>query len=174
MHRRKLLQATLAVASAALLTGHSPYRQWYAFRAKHWIVVAAHDDAAASRIADLVAAELATRVPESQAMAAEAESEHDVVQLLRTRQLELGIVGAQAARDALRGTGSFAADGPVALRMVYPFGAHLLVVLEDYPPERAGQIAVALDDLPEIRDATAAEHSTADSPVPPHAGTLHR
>ena len=170
MHRRMLLRTALAMAGAVLLTGHSPYRQWYVFRARHWIVVAAHADPEASRLADLVSTELASRIPESHAMAAEAQNEREVVQLLRTSQLQLAILSPATAGDAVRGSGLFRTDGPVPLRSLRSFGSHLLVTVEDFPAERAAQIVAALDDVARENGGAPAEASTTGSPVPVHSG----
>ena len=165
-----LLRSALAIAGAVLLTGHSPYRQWYVFRAKHWIVVAAHADPQASRLADLVSTELASRIPESKAMAAEAQDERDVVQLLRTGQLQIGILTSNVAGAAFQGIDTFRADGPVPLRLLRPFGDHLLVTVEDFPSARAAQIAAALADLRWQDGGAPAHASMSGCVIPLHPG----
>ena len=172
VERRVFLRTALAGAGAVLLTGHSPYRQWYAFRAKHWLIVAAHGDAQASRLADAVSERLASSVPESQALAAEAETERDVVQLLRSRQLELGILSVDAANDAWSGSGAALRDGPVPLRTLTPFGTHLLVALDDYSSDRTVQIVAALAGFRWQDDPTPSPRSEHVSRVPLHSGAL--
>jgi hypothetical protein len=170
IERRVFLQTALAVAGAVLLAGHSPYRQWYAFRAKHWLIVAAHGDPQASRLADAVSERLAAQVPESQAMAAEAETERDVVQLLRSRQLELGILTVDAANDAWSGSGTARRDGPVPLRTLTAFGPHLLVALDDYSSDRTMQIVAALAGLRWQDDPLPTPRPAHESHVPLHSG----
>ena len=92
MNRRSLLQASLALAGAALVSGHSTSRPWSALQVKHWLIVAARDDAEASRLAGAAATLLAARLPESQALAVQAENDREVVQLLRTHQLGLAVL----------------------------------------------------------------------------------
>jgi hypothetical protein len=170
MKRRNLLQVALALVGAALLSGHSPYRQWSALRAKHWLIVGARDDAEASRLAGAAAALLAARLPESQAMAVEAENDREVVQLLRTRQLELAMMSIDAANDALQGSGALLREGSVPLRTVAPFGPHLLVALDDYATDKAARIAAALAGF-RWRDGSApTRRSGPQSKVPLHAG----
>jgi hypothetical protein len=172
MKRRSLLEAALAIVSATLLSGHSPYRQWSALRAKHWLIVAARGDAEASRLANAAATLLAARLPESEAMAVEAENVREVVQLLRTRQLELAMMSIDAANDALQGSGTLVHDGSVPLRTVAPFGPHLLVALEDYATDKAARIAAALSGF-RWRDGSApTRRSGPQSKVPLHAGTI--
>jgi hypothetical protein len=172
MKRRSLLQAGLAMAGAALLTGNSPYRQWYAFGPKHWLIVAVHGDAEASRLADAVSALLAARVSGSQAMPAEAENQRDVMQLLRTHQVELAIVSINAANDALSGTGASFPDGPVPLRTVAPFGPHLLVALDGYSTDKAARIAAALSGFRWQDGSVPTRGAGPQSKVPLHPGAI--
>jgi hypothetical protein len=172
MERRSLLQAALALASVALLSGHSPYRYWSALKASHWLVGAARDDAEASRLADAASALLAARVPQSQAMHVEAENDRDIVQLLRTRQLELAIMSIDAANDALLGNAGPVRESPMPLRTVVPFGPHLLVALEDYSTDKAARIAASLAGF-RWRDGSApTRRSGPQSMVPLHAGAI--
>lgn len=172
MKRRSLLRVALAVGGATLLTGHSPYRQWYPLVAKHWLIVASRDDAEASRLADAASTLLAARVPASQAMAVEAENERDVVQLLRTHRLDLAIVSIDAANDALSGSGAYGRDGPVALRTVAPFGPHLLVALADYASDKAARIAAALAGFRWQDGSAPTRRSGPQSKVPLHSGAI--
>jgi TRAP-type uncharacterized transport system substrate-binding protein len=170
MKRRSLFQAALAAVSAALLSGNSPYRQWSALRAKHWLILAARDDAEASRLANAAAVLLGARLPESQAMAVSAENDREVVQLLRTRQVELAMLSIDVANEALQGNGGLVRDGSVPLRTVAPFGPHLLVALEDYATDKAARIAAALAGF-RWRDGSApTRRSGPQSKVPLHAG----
>ncbi|HTS55775.1 MAG TPA: hypothetical protein VMH26_21105 [Burkholderiales bacterium] len=172
MKRRSFLQAGLAVAGATLLTGHSSDRQWYALGPQHWLIAAAHGDAEACRLAGAVSALLAARVPGSQAMSTEAESEREVVQLLRTHQLELAIVGIDAANGALSGSVTSFPDGPVPLRTVAPFGAHLLVALEGYSTDKAARIAGALAGFRWQDGSVPTRGSGPQSKVPLHPGAI--
>ena len=170
MNRRSLLQASLALAGAALVSGHSTSRPWSALQVKHWLIVAARDDAEASRLAGAAATLLAARLPESQALAVQAENDREVVQLLRAHQLSLAVLSIEAANDALQGGASPVHDSSVPLRTVAPFGAHLLVALEDYSTDKAAHIAAALAGF-RWRDGSApTRRSGPQSKVPLHAG----
>ncbi len=172
MKRRSLLQAALAMTSAALLSGHSPYQHWNALKATHWLIGAARDDAEASRLADAASALLAARITQSQAMHVEAENDRQIVQLLRTRQLELAIMSIDAANDALSGSAGAVRESPIPLRTVAPFGPHLLVALEDYSTDKAARIAAALAGF-RWRDGSApTRRSGPESMVPLHAGAI--
>ena len=173
MNRRRILQAVLAVAGAALLSGHSPYRQWYAYRGKHLIVVASATDAEASRLADALAAQIAAEIPRSQAVPAEARSIRDVVQLLRTRQLPIGILGRESAGAAYVGGAPFEVEGPLALRTMAEFEDYLLVVLDDFPEDKAFEIAGAAAGLPRSQWPASRKQIASGAPaIPLHPGAI--
>jgi len=172
MRRRSLVQAVLAIASAALLSGNSSFRYPNAQPAQHWLIGAARDDAEASRLADAASALLAARLPESQAMPIEAASERDIVHLLRIRQLELAILSIDAANEALSGSVNPFREAPVRLRTVVPFGPHLLVALEDYPTDKAARIAAALAGFRWKDGSAPTRRSGPQSMVPLHAGAI--
>lgn len=172
MKRRSLLQAALAFAATAVLSGNTSYRQWHALRANHWLIGAARDDAEATRLAEAVANLLAARVPQSQAMRAEAENDRDVVQLLRTRQLELAVMTIDAANDALTGSLGPVYEPAIPIRTVAPFGPQLLVALQDFSTDKAARIAAALAGF-RWRDGSApTRRSGPQSIVPLHAGAI--
>jgi len=170
MKHRSLYHAALAIACVTLLSGHSPYRQWSVLGAKHWLIVAARDDAEACRLANAASVLLAARVPESRAMAVQAENDREVVQLLRTRQLALAMLSIDAANDALQGSGVLAREGSIPLRTVAPFGPHLLVALEGYPTDKAARIAAALAGFRWQDGSAPTRGSGTQSNVPLHAG----
>jgi hypothetical protein len=159
--RLRGLPARALLGGVALLSmGHSPYRQWAVYRETHLVVVA--DDAApgAFAMAQEVAGCLAAHVPGSRAAAARARTAIEVMKLLRSRQLPVGLVPGTDAADALLARGSFAGEAPLPLRALAVLGPYLLVALEDFPAGKAREIARAL-----------AEHPPPSAP-PPAAGPL--
>ena len=146
--------------------GHSPYRQWAVYRETHLVVVA--DDAApgAFGVAEGVAGCLAIHVPGSRAVAARARTAVEVMKLLRSRQLPVGLVLGGDAADALAARGSFAGEEPLPLRALAVFGPYLLVALEDFPAGKAQEIARAVAEHP----PPGAPAPVAAPPVPLHPG----
>ena len=142
------MRLMLAGGVALLLMGHSPYRQWYAFRAKHLIVVTDDANPKAFPLAEQVAATIAARIPESKAMAAKAKTPTDVVKLLRSHQLQVGLLPIDDALEAFQQRGKFSQDAPVPLRTLAVFGTYLLVTLEDYSRDKAQQIVKSLAEHP--------------------------
>ena len=168
-----VLQTALALAGAALLVGHSPYKQWYAYRLQRLIVVASGTDARACRIADAVSERMLAQRPQSKAMAGEGRSVRDVVQMLRTHQLHVAVLDLPSALAAYAGHAQFEREGPLALRILVAFDDYLLVSLDDFPDDKAYEIAEASGQLP--RSVRAAAHSgrSADaSMIPLHPGAL--
>ena len=144
MTRIRLLPLVLVGAAAMLLTGHSPYRQWFVYRARHLIVVTDELRPEAFALASAVASAIAARWPETKAVAAAAKSPLEVVKLLDSGQLDVGLVPAAVAAQALHGQGGFEGRGEVPLRAVAALGDDLLVVLASFPRQRAHDIAQAL------------------------------
>ncbi|HKA54589.1 MAG TPA: hypothetical protein VKJ47_13095 [Candidatus Binatia bacterium] len=144
------------------MMGHSPYRQWYAFRAKHLIVVTDGANPKAFPLAEEIAAAIATRIPESKAMAAKAKTPSDVVKLLRSHQLKVGLLPIEEALEAFQQKGKFSQDAPVPLRTLAVFGTYLLVTLEDYSRDKAQQIAKSLAEHP--------GRANGKPPIPFHPG----
>src|SRR5260370_27681100 len=103
MSERRLLALSLLAAAAALLPGHSPYRQWYVYRAKHLIVVTDEVRPGALAIASAVASAIAARWPETKAVAAAARTPTEGEQLLSSGQLQVRLLPAAEAPQAVRG-----------------------------------------------------------------------
>ena len=131
MIERRAIGLGLIALAGLLLPGHSPYTQWYAYRAKHLVVVTDGRPGAL----DL-----------AQAVAAQARSAVEAVRLVSSGQLQVALVPSAAAFDASQGQGSFAADGKLPLRAIAALGDEVLVVLDTYPRERARTLPVAIAD----------------------------
>ena len=159
----RLRALSLLAVAGLLLPGHSPYVQWYAYRAKHLVVVTDEARPGALEAATAVASALAARWPESKAVAAAARNPREVVSLLRSGQLQVGLLEASAAADAFEGHGAFAGLGKAPLRAVAVVGGDVLVVLESYAMEKARAIARAL---------AAEGEPLPRAPIPFHAGAL--
>jgi TRAP-type uncharacterized transport system substrate-binding protein len=146
-----------------------PYRQWEVFRAVHLFVVTSSTDPQAGEVADQIAATLAARLPESKALAAEARDTSEVVQLLRSHQIPVALVTSDEADVVQSGAGDVARGGALALRVLAPMGTRLLVVLDDFPADKAYDIARALADFPAAQPVVAVGEPAR---IPFHPGAL--
>jgi TRAP-type uncharacterized transport system substrate-binding protein len=165
---RKLAALLLLGAAWVLLPGHSPYLQWYAYRAKHLVVVTDDARPGAFAVAAAVASAVAARWPESKAIPAAARTSTEVVKLLRSGQLQVGLVPASVAFDAFEARGRFSGDAKVPLRALAVLGGDLLVVLESYAPEKARTLAQAVAESGNERRIAAKPQA----PIPFHPGAL--
>ena len=172
MSGRRLLTLSLLGVAAALLPGHSPYRQWYAYRAKHLVVVTDEGRPGAFALATVVASAIAARWPETKAVPAAARTPAEVVKLLSSGQLQVGLLPPAEALEALEGRGRFAGDGKVPLRAVAVVGGDLLVVLETCARERAHAIAQALVECREKGPLAEKRSLRGPTSIPFHPGAL--
>jgi len=108
MHRRLFLAGAIA-ASALPLMGHSPYRKWTQYRARHTVIVTDRSDAESFPLGERLAAHLAAQRPELSATASRAQSSATVLSLLRTRQVDIALLRGEDAYQGLHGAGSYAA-----------------------------------------------------------------
>ena len=159
----------LIALAGLLLPGHSPYTQWYAYRAKHLVVVTDGLRPGAMELASAVAAAVAAKWPESRPVAAEARSPVEALRLLSSGQLQVALVPPEVALAALEGRGSFAADGKLPFRAIAGFGTDVLVALESYPKENVRTLARAIAE-----SRTLAARSSGPSGIPLHPGAIAR
>ncbi|MFQ5803660.1 MAG: TAXI family TRAP transporter solute-binding subunit [Candidatus Methylomirabilales bacterium] len=106
MDRRKFVTLGLA-GSAWLLMGHTPYGQWFRFRASRLIIVTDKADGSALPLGDAIARVLARYRPETRAMIGTTASSLDTVKLLKSRQLHVALLMADEAWEAFQGIGKF-------------------------------------------------------------------
>ncbi len=124
MDRRRFVTLGLA-GSAWLLMGHSPYGQWYRFRASRLIIGTDKANGSALPLGDAIARVLAKHRPETRAMIGTTPSSFDTVKLLKSRQLHVALLMADEAWEAFQGVGKFT-QWEVPLRTLAVLDAHLL------------------------------------------------
>jgi len=148
MNERRILRASVLGVASLFLLGHSPYGQWYAYRAKHLVVVSAQSRPGDGEIAEAVAAAIVARWPGTKAVSAAAGTTTEVVRLLRSGQLPVGLLPVPDAVEAVEGRGRFADAPKVPLRVVAVVEGELLVVMDGCSRRGAYQIAQALAEYP--------------------------
>jgi TRAP-type uncharacterized transport system substrate-binding protein len=158
--------------AAAPLPAHSPYRQWYTYRAAHLVVVTDQLRPGALDVASAVASAIAARWPRTKAVPAAARSPVEVVKLLSSGQLQVGLLPTTIAVEALEGRGRFADVGKVPLRAVAVVGEDLLVVLDGCTRERARDIAQALAESGDATLKATRPSLRGPAPIPFHPGAL--
>ena len=141
--RRALLTAALAGA-AVLVSGravlaHTPYRQWKIYRQRHLMIGASREDAATYPKAKEIQAFLETHLPEASARVARARTRRRLADLLETDQIRIVLLSIDDAIALGRGRPPF--RSPVAVRTLWRFGEHALVVRPSFPPAHAWMLA---------------------------------
>ncbi len=128
MHRRVFLTGVLG-ASAGLLMGHSPYRKWSQYRARHTMIATDRGDARAFPLGERLVRHVAARRPDLNATAGRAQDPRTLVSLLKSRQLDLALLRAEDAYQGLHGTGPYASlITPLrALAVLTPEYLHVVV-----------------------------------------------
>jgi len=167
---RRTFVRLLGVAGAACgVMGHSPYRQWQAYRKSRLIIVTSAAEPASHPLGEAVATLLARHLPESRALAARAGDSLEIVKLLASNQLDLAILTASDARDAFEGHGRFASEGALPLRTLAVLGPYLFVCREDFPVSTARAVAGTLIEHWRA-EAPAASDGVPRATIPFHAG----
>jgi NMT1-like family len=164
--RRAFLTLAALAGAACGVMGHSPYRQWQAYRKSRLIIVASAAEPAAYPLGEAVAAVLARYLPESRALAARAADSLEIVKLLASDQLDLAILTTADAGAAYEGRGRFAGQGALPLRALALLGPYLLVCRQDFPAATAQAIASTLAEHGRGQAAT----TNGAAPIPLHAG----
>ena len=105
LDRRAVLRGTLAVATLAAASGHTPYRQWSVYRQKHLLIGCCRADPPTYPLAKRVAGVLAEWLPESRSRVSRAPDQERLASLITTGQLEVMLFsrGDATALNASRG-----------------------------------------------------------------------
>jgi hypothetical protein len=142
--RRRFISLILGAGGWTLLTGHSPYRQWIAYRQAHLLLFTTRDDPRSDDLGERRAARLRQALPESRARAARAPHTDRLASLLSSGQADTAVVAHEVALALLRGEPPFAEYGPVALCALGQTERYLLVCRAAFRPRHAFLVAEAL------------------------------
>jgi len=173
--RRLCLSLLGAGAAIGLLAGHSPYRQWEAYRKSRLVLLVSASDDSAVRLAQALATIFASRLPDSRAIHARARDINDLMRLVASKQIEISVLREGDAFAAFTGTEPFADNGRVALRTLAALGEHLFICHEDVPKPAAYLLVEALAERWRELDPALVRHAGGPRPtqalrVPLHPG----
>ena len=160
--RRALLAAALGgavvlVPGGALLA-HTPYRQWKVYRQRHLMIGASREDAATYPKAKEIQGFLEKHLPEASARVARARTRRRLSDLLATDQIRIALLSVEDAVALRNGRPPF--RSPVAVRTLWRFGGHAMIVRPSFPAAHAWTLARTFE-----------EHGAAlagSSPTPAH------
>jgi len=166
--RRRLLAFALSATGLTVLSGHSPYRQWIAYRQRHLLLFTTRDDDGSDQLGERLAARLREALPESRAQVARAPHTDRVASLLSSGQADTAVLSHSVALSLMHGHPPFGDYGPVPLRALGQTADYVLVCRTDFRERHAFLVAEALCE----GDAPLLTLPDASSTLPPHPGAL--
>ncbi len=176
MNRRAFLKSALILAGLGFGSGHTPYRQWQAYRKLHLLILTSRTDEPSFALGERVAEILATYLPSSKAEVSRAPHTERIASLISTKQMEVAIMERGDAAALLEGREPFADFDPVPLRTIIGLGDHLLICRDDFPVRHAYLVAETLgnnrDLLPVPMSPGEDGPLDPDATVPTHPGAL--
>ncbi len=177
MKRRQFVEIALATGLWAMLTGHSPYKQWDVFRKTRLVVLVNADDPGSVKLGTALAEFYAKQLPDSRATFARAKNKHDMVRLIASKQLEVALFNETDAYAVLSGAEPYADNGKVPLRAIASLGDYLFICREDLPSQSAHMLTEVLADKWNELKSVVVEKSKSPKPaeasrVPLHPGAL--
>ena len=166
--RRRFVTSALSIVGWALLTGHSPYRQWVAYRQTHLLLFTTRDDPGSDELGERLAARLRETLPDTRAQVARAPHADRVASLLASSQADTAVLTEELAISLLLGAAPFAEYGPVPLRALGRGARYVLVCREEFKPRHAFLVAEALCQ----GEAPLLSLPDPNSALPAHPGAL--
>ena len=154
-----------------LLSGHSPWGQYHAYRQQHLLIMSTREDAPTYPFSKQLVEVINKELPEASARPARARTFKRVQSLLSTGQIPLLLLSRTNARSLIQGIGPFKKFGKTKSFVIYNFGDLVLLAEPNFPNRYAWQLTKVLMDL-------ASETIKAKSPLKTrqvtdiHQGTL--
>lgn len=171
MQRRAALRTGLALIAWLALSGHTPYRQWQVYRARHLLIGTSRADEPSYPLGKRVARVLLEHLPESSARVTRGPDPWRLASLLTTRQLDVVLLSRTDAAALRDGRAPFEAFGPTELRALARLGGHVLVTCPDFADRHAYLVAKTLAEH-RARFRPPALIASGPDPVPAHPGVL--
>jgi TRAP-type uncharacterized transport system substrate-binding protein len=177
MKRRQFVEIMLATGLWAMLTGHSPYKQWDVFRKTRLVLLVNASEENSVKIGVALTEFYAKQLPDSRATYARAKNKHDMIRLLASKQLEVALLHEGDAYAALSGMEPYADNGKVPLRALASFGDYLFICREDLPQQSAHMLTETLANNWKVMGEYLAQKNNSPKPaessrIPLHPGAM--
>jgi hypothetical protein len=169
MNRRQFLGLAGAMPAWALLTAHSPYRQWAIFRQTHLVIITTRDDPAGDELGEACAAIVRAALPDSKATVGRGPRVERIASLMSTGQAEVAITTKAHALDMFHGADRFRDYGAIPLRVLVQSDTHQMICREEFLQQHGYLLAEALV----LNGASLRLSVPRDTPpggIPPHDG----
>ena len=167
--KRRLFLSAAGVASALLLSGHTPYRQWKLYRQAHLLIFTSRDDPGSDSLGERIAARLREVLPESKSEVARAPNVARIASLITTNQADVAVLSHANALALYKQQPPFQDFQPIELRVLVDTPSYQLVCRDDFKLRHGYLVAEAL-----AGDPSEPKLRVPPDPqgVPVHAGAL--
>ena len=154
-----------------LLSAHSPWGQYHAYRQQHLLIMSTREDAPTYPFSKQLVEVINQELPSASARPARARTFKRVQSLLSTGQIPLLLLSKKNARALIQGIGPFKKFGKTKSFVIYNFGDLVLLAEPNFPNRHAWQITkVFMDPISEPLDAKSPLKTRQVTDI--HQGTL--
>ena len=129
-----------------LLSAHSPWGQYHAYRQQHLLLMSTREDAPPYPFSKQLVEVINQELPSASARPARARTFKRVQSLLSTGQIPLLLLSKKNARALIQGIGPFKKFGKTKSFVIYNFGDLVLLAEPNFPNRHAWQITKVFMD----------------------------
>ena len=129
-----------------LITSHSPWGQYQAYRQQHLLIMSTREDAPTYPFSKQLIEIINQELPEASARPARARTFKRVQSLLSTGQIPLLLLSKKNARALIQGIGPFRKFGKTKSFVIYNFGDLVLLTEPNFPNRHAWQLTKVFMD----------------------------
>ena len=138
--RKIILKIGIFFLIYILLSAHSPWGQYHAYRQQHLLIMSTREDIPTYPFSKLLIEVINQELPEASARPARARTFKRVQSLLSTGQIPLLLLSKKNARALINGTGPFKKFGKTESFVIYNFGDLVLLSEPNFPNRHAWQL----------------------------------
>ena len=138
--KKNILKIGIFFLIYILLSAHSPWGQYHAYRQQHLLIMSTREDIPTYPFSKLLVEVINQELPEASARPARARTFKRVQSLLSTGQIPLLLLSKKNARALINGTGPFRKFGKTESFVIYNFGDLVLLSEPNFPNRHAWQL----------------------------------
>ena len=138
--KKNILKIGIFFLIYILLSAHSPWGQYHAYRQQHLLIMSTREDIPTYPFSKLLIEVINQELPEASARPARARTFKRVQSLLSTGQIPLLLLSKKNARALINGTGPFKKFGKTESFVIYNFGDLVLLSEPNFPNRHAWQL----------------------------------
>ena len=129
-----------------LITSHSPWGQYHAYRQQHLLIMSTREDTPTYPFSKQLVEVINQELPEASARPARARTFKRVQSLISTGQIPLLLLSKKNARALIQGIGPFKKFGKTKSFVIYNFGDLVLLAEPNFPNRHAWQLTKVFMD----------------------------